>query len=70
MSCMNFAWFCERVLSDVLVFKVRIKCRFVVFDHTFLVEKAQLQPQYCSPHATSNEELEVKPSKSKSAVDL
>ena len=38
MTCVEFGRFCELVLSDVLVRKIRVTCRFVPFERMFSIE--------------------------------
>lgn len=40
MSCVELAWFCERMGSGVMACKTGVKSPFVSFDRIFWIEKA------------------------------
>lgn len=41
MSGTKFAWFCERMVSGVVISNIEVKRPFVPFDRMFVIEKAQ-----------------------------
>lgn len=40
MNCVEFPWFCERVVSGVMKCTRGVKCRFVPFDRISSIEQA------------------------------